>query len=616
MAEVLGHLKPPPKISVCEWAEAHRYLARGTSAEAGKFHVDRLPYQREPMEGLTDPEVGETVLNWAAQMGKTEILLNAGGYFIDAVPAPMLFVYPTLDTARKFSQKKLAPMIAETPRLTGKVRDPRARDSGNTILSKEFPGGSLIIAGSNSPSSLRQVSAKVVIQDEIDTYDVSAGEEGDPCTLADARAMNFHDAVLLKASTPTIRGASRIEAKLEESDHRRWTVKCPKCDSAQVLEWAQVKWPKDDPSGAWYECPHCEAHLTDQDRVRMVMGGEWVPLRPGRHVRGYHLSGLNRVMGRKRQFASYLHEFAANFLDAKHAGREALKVWTNTFLAETWEEQGDRIEVESIVERAEDYTTDPLPEGVGVLTAGVDVQGGAAARLEIEVVGWGIGEESWGIETRQFFGDPEQPNVWRDLDEFLERKWQHPSGARLGIACTAVDSAFSTRNVYQFTRPRAHRRVYAVRGSSVNGAPLIAKRSGKAGGRVLLFNVGGDTAKDSIFARLKIEEHGPRFMHFPKGNGYTEEWFKQLTAEELRTRMHHGFPVRYYKKIRDRNEALDLRVYNLAALEILNPNMEAIMAGMAAEDDTEPPQDTGSLKQPARVYQIKPRTGNFATSWQ
>ena len=158
--------------------------------------------------------------------------------------------------------------------------------------------------------------------------------------------------------------------------------------------------------------------------------------------------------------------------------------------------------------------------------------------------------------------------------------------------------------------------MYAVRGSSVNGAPLIAKRSGKAGGRVLLFNVGGDTAKDSIFARLKIEEHGPRFMHFPKGNGYTEEWFKQLTAEELRTRMHHGFPVRYYKKIRDRNEALDLRVYNLAALEILNPNMEAIMAGMAAEDDTEPPQDTGSLKQPARVYQIKPRTGNFATSWQ
>ena len=608
-------MKPPPKINVAEWAEAHRYLARGTSAEAGKFFVDRLPYQREPMEALTDSDVGETVLAWGAQMGKTEILLNAIGYFIDAVPAPMLVVYPTLDTARKFSQKKLATMIHETPRLRGKVRDPRSRDSGNTILSKDFAGGSIIIAGSNSPSSLRQISTRVVIQDEIDTYDVSAGEEGDPCTLADARAMNFHDAVLLKASTPTIRGASRIEAKMEESDNRHWTLECPKCKAAQVLEWAQVKWPKDDPSGAFYECPHCSAHLTDQERVRMVMAGRWVAENPGRHTRGYSLSGLYRIMGRKRQFKSYLHEFAVNFLDAKHAGREALKVWTNTFLAETWEEQGDRIEVESIVARSEDYNADPLPEQVGVLTAGVDVQGGAGARLEVEVMGWGIAEESWGIEVRQFYGDPEQPEVWKALDDFLDQRWTHPTGARLGIACCAVDSGYSTRNVYQFTRPRASRRIYAVKGSNQSGAPLIAKRSGKAGGRVLLFNVGTDTAKDSIFARLKIDEPGPRFMHFPTGNGYTEEYFKQLTGEELRTRMHHGFPVRYYKKIRERNEALDLRVYNLAAFEILNPHMEKIMEGIAGEEPTEEPE-SGSLKRPSRTYQLKPRTDNFATNWQ
>lgn len=566
------------------------------------------------MEALTDAAVGETVLCWGAQMGKTEILLNAVGYFIDAVPAPMLIVYPTLDTARKFSQKKLATMIHETPRLTGKVRDPRSRDSGNTILSKDFPGGSIIIAGSNSPSSLRQISTRVVIQDEIDTYEVSAGEEGDPCTLADARALNFHDAVLLKASTPTLRGASRIEARMDESDNRHWNVDCPKCQKPQTLAWSQVEWPKNKPESAFYRCLHCQAELSDQDRARMIAGGRWVAENAGRHTRGYHLSGLYRIMGRKRQFASYLHEFAILFLEAKHAGREALKVWTNTFLAETWEEMGERIEVEAITARGEDYAPEPLPADVGVLTAGVDVQGGMDARLEVEVVGWGLAEESWGIEHRIIEGDAEQPEVWRELDAFLEKKWKHPSGARLGIAATCIDSGFCTRAVYQFAAPRRARRIFAVKGSNQTGAPLIAKRTVKTGRRVVLYNIGTTTAKDAIFARLKIDDHGPRFMHYPQGNGYTEEFFKQLTAEEVRTRMHHGFPVRYYKKIRERNEALDLRVYNLAALEILNPNLEHILAGLDQDEPEATPPAPSTMKKPARQYQLK--GGSFATNWK
>ena len=561
------------------------------------------------MEMLTDRRVGEVVLQWGAQMGKTEILLNALGYFIHDEPSSILAVYPTLDTARKFSQKKLAPMIQETPALADKVRDPRSRDSGNTILSKDFPGGSIIIAGSNSPSSLRQVSCRVVIQDEIDTYEVSAGEEGDPCVLADARALNFHNAVLLKASTPTIRGASRIEAKFEESDQRRWHIDCPKCGKSQVLEWAQIKWPKDDPAGAYYECPHCEFKMTDQDRVNAILAGRWVAEYPERQVRGYHLSGLYRIMGRKKQYTSYLHEFAATFLDAKHAGREALKVWTNTFLADTWEEAGERIEVADLLNRGEDYKTDPLPEGVGVLTAGVDVQ---KDRLEVEVVGWGLAEESWGIETRPLYGDPERPEVWAQLDSLLEQRWEHPSGARLGIACAAIDSGFLTTSVYRYTKPRQGKRVFAVKGSPTNGAPLIAKKSMKAAGRTTLFTVGTDTAKDAIFARLKIEDAGPRFMHFPKGNGYTEEWFQQLTGEEVRTRMHHGFAIRYYKKLRERNEALDLRVYNMAAFAILNPNMEQIMAGIKGKE-SKPAKAKES--NPLKTYKLKPRS-NFATGWQ
>ena len=355
------------------------------------------------MESLTDPAAASTVLMWGAQMGKTEVLLNTIGYFIDAQPAPMLIVYPTLDVSRKFSQKKLTPMLEESPRIKDAVRDPRTRDSGNTILSKEFRGGSLVVAGSNSPASLRQLSCRVIVQDEIDSFEPSAGAEGDPCFLADARATNFHDAVFLKASTPTIRGASRIEAMFEESDQRHWHCPCPHCGEFQTLKWSQVKWPQDRPEEAYYLCEHCEREINDTQRVQMVMAGKWVATHPERRARGYHLSGLYRIMGRKRQFNSYLHEFAVQFLEAKHKGRESLKVWTNTFLAETWEEKGERVSLTDAMERAEDYKTDPLPAGVGVLTCAVDVQ---KDRLEYEVMGWGIAEESWGVLRGAIHGDP------------------------------------------------------------------------------------------------------------------------------------------------------------------------------------------------------------------
>jgi phage terminase large subunit GpA-like protein len=563
------------------------------------------------MESLTDQGASDTVLMWAAQMGKTEILLNAIGYFIDAQPSPMLIVYPTLDVARKFSTKKLTRMIEESPRIAGSVSDPRSRDSGNTILSKEFRGGSLVIAGSNSPASLRQLSCRVVIQDEIDTYEPSAGMEGDPCFLADARAMNFHDAVLIKSSTPTIRGASRIEALYDASDQRKWYVPCSECGKHQVLRWAQVQWPEAKPEEAYYVCEHCQAHLTDHQRVQMVQAGEWRAENPAGRTRGYSLSGLYRIMGRKRKFSSYLHEFVVQFLDAKRRGREHLKVWTNTFLNETWEEAGDRIESAVILDRCEDYDTDPLPEEVLVLTAGADVQ---KDRLEVTVVGWGIAEESWGIEHRTIYGDPEKLEVWKSLDDFLSRKWKHPSGSSLRIACACIDSGYATRSVYGFTKPRQNRRVYSVKGSSRAGAPLVTKRFVKMG-RTTVFFVGGDTAKDSIFARLKMEEaEGPRVMHFPFGKGFDEEYFKQLTAEEIRTRMRHGFPVRFYKKLRERNEALDCRVYNMAALEILNPNFERMAKNLKVKD--KPVEEKGPL--PKNVKQKPPRQqgGGFVDAWR
>ena len=340
------------------------------------------------MDVMTKRGVGEVALLFGAQLGKTELLLNAIGYFIDAQPASMLFLMPTLSTAQKFSQKKLAPMIAETPALVGKVKYPRERDSGNTILSKDFLGGSMVIAGSNSPSSLRQISTRIVLMDEIDAYEMSAGAEGDPCQLAIARAANFHDALILRSSTPTIRGASRIEAAYEDSDQRKWMCPCPKegCGKRQWLKWKQVRWPEGKPEDAVYVCEHCQEELNDTQRVQMVMKGEWQASKPEARAKGYWLNGLNRIMGRKKQFKSYLHEFAHNFLEAKKRGREHLKVWTNTFLAETWEESGERIASDEMIKRCEDYPAKTLPEGVLCLTLGADLQ---KDRAVLTVLGWG-----------------------------------------------------------------------------------------------------------------------------------------------------------------------------------------------------------------------------------
>jgi phage terminase large subunit GpA-like protein len=599
IAKVLSLFKPPPKLTIDEWADANRVLARGVSPEAGRFRTDRMPYQREPMAAFTDPFNGETVLMWAAQMGKTEIILNSVGFFMECAPSPILVVYPTLDSARKWSTKKLAPMIRETESLHGKVAV-NTRDSANTILTKDFLGGSLIMAGSNSPASLRQISCRVVIQDEIDSYEPSAGTEGDPCLLADARASNFHDAVLIKSSTPTIKGASRIEKAFEETDQRYFSVPCFACKELTPLQWSGVRWPPKAIERAYYACPVCGAYWDDQTRIQAIMAGKWVATQPDNRRRGYHLSGLYRIMGKKRQFASFLHEFVEGFLRSKKGGRETLKVWVNTFLAETWEESGDKVESGPLLARCEDYSSE-IPAEVGLLTAGVDVQ---QTRLEIEVVGWGLDSESWGIEKKVFLGDPTKEAIWLELDNYLERPWQHPLGAKMKVACCAIDSGDNTHTVYAFVKPRQPRRVYAVKGSSTRGAPIIAKRSYSQKGRVQLFLVGTDTAKDVIFSRLKIEEKGPRFCHFPKGRGYDEEHFFQLTAEEVRTKMRNGFSIKYYHKIRARNEALDLRVYALAAYEVLQPQMETIFANLKPEPEGKPKKVR------------KSKGGGFVNSWR
>lgn len=507
------------------------------------------------MDAISDPTVETVVVMSSAQVGKTEIINNICGFHIDQDPAPLLVVMPTLEMGEAWSKDRLAPMLRDTPALKDKVKDPRARDSGNTLLHKVFPGGHVTICGANSPSSLASRPIRIVLCDEVDRYPVSAGTEGDPVTLARKRSATFWNRKLVLTSTPTIKGASRIEMAFEASDQRRFYVPCPHCQAEQVLRWTNVKWPPNQPELAALHCGECGAEWSDVQRWAAIRRGEWRAESNFTGTAGFHLSELYSPWTR-------IADMARTFVEAKKSP-ETLKAFVNTSLGETWEEEGETVDATGLSERAEQWGD--LPNDVLVLTAGIDVQ---ADRLEVEIVGWGRDEESWSLETIRLFGDPQGNAVWADLDRKLAEGRHRADGAELRISAACVDSGYATQAVYNYCRGRFRRRVFAIKGMAGPGRPVWPKKSTKQD-KVNLFLVGVDAAKDAVYARLRITRPGPGFCHFPVGRD--PDWYTQLTAETVLVKYSKGFPTRQWtKKPGARNEALDCRVYAYAALQSLN----------------------------------------------
>jgi phage terminase large subunit GpA-like protein len=583
---------PPPILTVSQWADRYRKLSPEASAEHGQWITSRAEYQRGFMDAINDPAIETVVAMWSAQSGKTEAINNMIGYYIDQDPSPMLIVQPTEQMAEAWSKDRLAPMLRDTPCLRGKVKDPRSRDSGNTLLHKQFPGGHITAIGANAPASLAGRPIRIVFGDEVDRYPASAGEEGDPVSLARVRARNFWNRKFIWTSTPTIRGASRIERLYESSDQRHYHVPCPHCHAMQILMWAQIIWPTNQPELAVYACSGCGAEITDADKPEMLRRGTWVAEKPGGKIAGFHLNGLYSPWV---TFA----EMATDFVEAKRSRSvEQLKTFINTSLAETWEDESITVDDGSLFSRREEYKA-IVPEGGLVITAAVDVQDD---RLEAEVIAWGIGEESWSIDVRPFRGNPAQPQVWRELDAYLQQTFEHESGVQLRIACTMIDSGgHHTKQVYGFCRARQQRRIYACKGVAGPGKPLAGRPSKGNVIGAFLFPVGVDTAKEILYARLKLTEFGPGYCHFPKLEQYDEEYFKQLTAEKQKTKYRNGFPTKFWEKVRARNEALDLRVYAMAALDALKPNFQQIAAMLEREAE--------KIEHPPQVEAEKPKPG-------
>jgi phage terminase large subunit GpA-like protein len=569
-------IRPERQLTVSAWADAHRRLPKKSSAEPGPWRTDRTPYLREIMDCMsTSSDVEEVVFMKSAQVGGTETILNAMGYVVDHAPGPMIVVQPTVDLAKRFSRQRVDPLITITPRIADKIADSRARDSGNTMLSKEYPGGQLVLTGANSAVGLRSMPAQYAFMDEIDGYPVDVDEEGSPIALVEARQRTFSRRKRMKVSTPTIAGRSAVESAYQDSDQRRYYVPCPDCGETQPLEFPRLIWSRLGlpPAAAVYECRACFYQIQSHQKTELLARGEWRAEKPENtgKVRGYHLNALYAPVG----WMSW-GEIATEFVKV-HKNPEKLRVFVNTVLGEAWTMKGETPAWEGLKQRREQYPIGSVPQEVMFLTAGVDVQ---KDRVVYEVVGWGRGKRSWSIDYGELPGDTADLDAgpWGQVDELLARTFPHASGQSMPIRMLAVDSGYNTQTVYGWARKYPLNRVAAVKGQDhggvLVGSPVpveitLRGRKLKRGGR--MWPVCVNIAKSELFGWLRLEaptdaaaQPPPGFCHFPE---YHDEYFKQLTAEQLVAhKTKKGYIRLEWELIPGRqNHVLDARNYARAA---------------------------------------------------
>jgi phage terminase large subunit GpA-like protein len=636
--EIATHWSPPPKLTISEWADERRFLPSESAAEPGKWRTSRAEYQRGIMDAISDPTVETVVVMSSAQVGKSEALNNALGFYADCDPCPIMMLQPTIKMGEDYSKDRIAPMIRDTPSLRPKFGDPRARDSGNTLLHKQFPGGHLTIAGAESPASLASRPIRVLLADEVDRYPDSAGTEGDPVKLAEKRTTTFWNRKIILTSTPTVKGFSRIEAAFLETDQRYFHVPCPCCGYEHRLTWGNVVWGKNtpakgDPDKAVFLCPSCSGFYTDTEKDLSVRRGQWIATAPLKRKAGFHLSELYSPWKR-------LRETVAEFLESK-GNPERMRVWVNTALGETYEEEGESVNENDLEARAEQYAAE-VPARVLILTAGADTQ---PDRIEAECIGWSTGDESWSVDYAVFWGDPDIPegqpgSPWDAFTDWVRREWKHERGVKLTISHTCIDTGgANTQAVYNYVKRHRSDRVFGIKGVPGWDKPIIGqvsrRRSGRKVGRPIdLYPVGVDSGKHTVMGRFRINEPGPGYCHFPTGRDI--DYYRQLTAEKCVTEYTKGRAKRKWEKVAKgrRNEALDARVYGTAAIILAAPQYDRIALRMKQriealtpkrpDPEDDPDDDEGATGagdetnvpvKDARKSPARRRRGGFVRSW-
>lgn len=594
-SRAFANYKPPEAITVSQWAEKYRILSRESSAEAGRWRNERTPYMVDIMDAFTDPKVEKISVVASSQVGKTEIQLNIVAYIIDQDPSSILYVQPSIEEAKKFSRLRIAPMLRDCKKIKGKVTETKVRENGNTLLQKSFPGGMLTIIGSNSPSALASTPVKYVLGDERDRWALSAGTEGDPWKLAEARTKTFFNAKMVDVSTPTIKGFSPIERAYDAGTRETWQHECPCCGKYHEIDFDDIKFRFDTikkgkkkdyvVNEIHWVCPDC-GYMATENEIRQ-QPAKWVAEYPEALQHGHRSFWLKGFSSPWQSWEKIVYAF----LEAKD-DPQSLKVVYNTMLGKLWEDRGDLDDEETMLSRRESYGTREdgspveLPDGVLVLTCGVDTQDD---RLEYEVLGHGYYGETWGIKKGVIMGDPHYSDVWERLDDVVDRTYNFYHAEKgLKISMTFVDSGgHKTQDVYRECKKRMNKRVFAIKGQGGDGIPYTKPPSkvrivvhGKTIGQTWLYVLGVDSGKAEIMSNLKVQEPGAKYCHFPveSDRGYNMMFFNGLLSERCVMKTERGRTRWAWEKLlgHERNEALDCRNYALAAFRVLDPDLEAV----------------------------------------
>ena len=566
-------LKPPDKLSISAHAARNMVLSIDYAASTGRFHA--FPYQVEIMDAMCDPRNKSVTVMKSARIGYSQCLNNAIAYYLHHEPSPILLVQPRNSDAEDHSKVWIASMIRDVPVLAEIAGDTKSKNSNQTILSKQFKNGSsLKLIGADSPGGFRRITVRVVLFDEVDGYPAGgAGSEGDQIALGTKRAETFWNRVIVIGSTPTIKGLSRIEKEWLKTDQRRYYVPCPHCGAMQVLEWGGpdtpygMKWDKDEngqgiPETVYYVCKENGCIIHDVDKPEMVSKGKWTAEKPFRGHAGFHIwAGYSLFPN-----ASW-ENLVAEWLRCKDDPL-LRQTFINLVLGEPYEDRGEKaLNENKLAARCEVWPAD-VPDGVAVLTVGVDTQD---YRFECETVGWGLNEESWSIDHEVIEGDMETPEPWNRLDAYLKKIWARADGRGFAVMAVCMDSGgHHTQKVYDFCKARLGRKIWAIKGESAVGgkrSPVwpTKKPSSRTKSTFRPIIIGVNAAKDSIRSRLHIEKPGPGYMHFPVDRDIN--YFAQLTSERSVRKFSGGQHYRIWELPPGRaNEALDCRVYAYSAL--------------------------------------------------
>lgn len=597
--------RPPRSQTVSEWADENRVLVSESSSEPGPWRTERAPYQREIMDAFTQPGIHEIAIMASAQVGKSEIELNMMGRAIDIDPGPILYVQPTDSVAEDYSKRRIAPMINACPTLRDKVNKAKSRDSSNTITMKTFPGGSLSIIGANSPSDLASKPVRYIFLDEIDRFPPSAGTEGDPIELAERRTETYrHNRKIVKTSTPTIKGKSKIEKAYMNGTQEEWHTQCPYCQNYSYIRFDDVRFDKEAfrdengetgyiVSGACWRCPICQRETPEHEVKRCP--AKWIVKNPKAIGNGIRSFRLNAFMSPWSDWKA----IALAFLKAKD-DPELLKVFHNTMLGESWEMRDRSGVPEALHARREHYNAE-IPTGVLVLTMGIDTQDN---RLEYEVVGWDRNEESWGISRGVIPGRADSPGVWEEVDALLDREWKLKNGMVMRVLATFMDSGgHFTQDVYRECARRASRRIWPIKGEGGEGKAYVRQMKSGTGYRGAVgFLIGVDSGKEAILYASGLTEPGPRYMHFPIDyqRGYDLDYFRGLISEKQVIHRRNGQNVIVWEKTYERNEPLDCRNYARAAYRFFHWNFDKVEKLLRGESEEAAPARRETAKRKTR----------------